>query len=173
MDCSTILDNTGGDWTTSFQDIQCYDQLKVNAVVNWINGKTHLGGSRAPVPVIFGMNFQAVSVGQKLIEGAINGGYTDAAGTPTASMESEIVFVDAAIGQMVTALENAAPPRSDHHHYHRQARPIANRSQPLLPHSRAIRERTANRRPQSSQPFSRRPRPPASGPPRMTSRSCG
>jgi hypothetical protein len=107
MDCSTIPDNTGGDWTTSFQDIQCYDQLKVNAVVNWINGQTHLGGSsRAPVPVIFGMNFQAVSVGQKLIEGAINGGYTNAAGTPTASMESEFVFVDAAIGQMVTALEN-------------------------------------------------------------------
>jgi type I phosphodiesterase/nucleotide pyrophosphatase len=106
MDCSTIPDATGGDWTTSFKDIQCYDQLKVNAVLNWINGKTHLGGSSAPVPAIFGMNFQAVSVGQKLIEGGVKGGYTDAAGTPTASMESEIAFVDGAIGQMVSALEN-------------------------------------------------------------------
>jgi hypothetical protein len=35
----------GNDWTTDFQAIQCYDQLKVNAVVNWINGKTHLGSS--------------------------------------------------------------------------------------------------------------------------------
>jgi len=35
------------------------------------------------VPTIFGMNFQAVSVGQKLIEGGVKGGYTDAEGTPT------------------------------------------------------------------------------------------
>jgi Type I phosphodiesterase / nucleotide pyrophosphatase len=110
LDCSNISNNTSGDWTTDFDSIKCYDQLKVNAVVNWINGKTHLGGSRAPVPVIFGMNFQAVSVGQKLIE-KINGvkvfgGYTDAAGDPTPTMLGEIEFVDAAIGQMVAALQN-------------------------------------------------------------------
>ena len=103
-------DAFGGDWTGSFQNIRCYDQLKVNAVVNWINGKTHLGDHDAPVPNIFGMNFQAVSVGQKLIEnrstGRVFGGYTDAAGTPTTSMLAEIEFVDAAIGQMVTALQS-------------------------------------------------------------------
>ena len=60
---------------------------------------------KAPVPTIFGMNFQAVSVGQKLIEGGVKGGYTDAAGTPTAAMQSEIQFVDAAIGQMVNELK--------------------------------------------------------------------
>ena len=103
--CDPIPDNTGGDWTTSFVEIQCYDQLKVNAVVNWINGRTHLGGSRAPVPNIFGMNFQAVSVGEKLIENGVAGGYSDGAGTPTAPMLSEWTFVDAAIGQMVTALK--------------------------------------------------------------------
>ncbi len=48
FDCSTIKASgsatvAGNDWTTDFQAIQCYDQLKVNAVVNWINGKTHLG----------------------------------------------------------------------------------------------------------------------------------
>ena len=96
----------GNDWTTDFQAIQCYDQLKVNAVVNWINGKTHLGTSSAPVPSIFGMNFQAVSVGEKLIENGVFGGYKDAAGTPTPALTSEIVFVDASIGQMVTALKN-------------------------------------------------------------------
>ncbi|MGO9209231.1 MAG: alkaline phosphatase family protein [Terriglobales bacterium] len=106
VDCSTISNNTSGDWTTDFDSIKCYDQLKVNAVVNWINGKTHLGGSSAPVPVIFGMNFQAVSVGEKLIEKGVFGGYSDAAGDPTPSMLSEIQFVDAAIGQMVTALKN-------------------------------------------------------------------
>jgi len=104
-DCSSIIDNTGGDWTTSFVEIRCYDQLKVNAVLHWIDGKTHLGDKRAPVPVIFGMNFQSVSVGQKLIEGVVKGGYTDAAGTPTPSMLNEIEFVDKAIGQMVTELK--------------------------------------------------------------------
>lgn len=108
FDCSTLVAGTGNDFTTDFDAIKCYDQLKVNAVVNWINGKTHLGLSKLPVaaPAIFGMNFQAVSVGEKLIENGVKGGYTDAAGDPTPSMAGEIKFVDAAIGQMVAALEN-------------------------------------------------------------------
>src|SRR6516162_2488146 len=103
-DCSVV--DPASDWTRSFKQIRCYDQLKVNAVLNWINGKTHLGGSKAPVPVIFGMNFQAVSVGQKLIEHGVKGGYTNAAGDPTPDMQNEIEFVDKAIGQMVAALKN-------------------------------------------------------------------
>ena len=109
QDCSVIPDNNGGAWTDSFQNIRCYDQLKVNAILNEIDGKTHLGLSNAPVPVIFGMNFQAVSVGQKLIE-KINGvkvfgGYTDAAGTPSAPLKTNMVFVDDAIGQMAAELK--------------------------------------------------------------------
>ena len=98
-------DPNGGDWTGSFRNIRCYDQLKVNAVLHWIDGKTHLGDHDAPVPSIFGMNFQAVSVGQKLIENGVKGGYTDAAGTPSANLLAEITFVDAAIGQMVAELK--------------------------------------------------------------------
>src|SRR5262249_44605507 len=64
----------------------------------------HLGTSRAPVPVIFGMNFQAVSVGQKLIENGVKGGDTHAIATPTDPMRDEIRFVDAAVGQMLDAL---------------------------------------------------------------------
>jgi arylsulfatase A-like enzyme len=91
--------------------------LKVNAVVNWINGKNRLGTKPGPVPVIFGMNFQAVSVGQKLTKlvapnvlpadrnDSNSGGYKDAQGTPRPLMVKEIVFVDAAIGQMVAALK--------------------------------------------------------------------
>jgi hypothetical protein len=109
--CSVPV-NTANDWTTDFNSIQCYDQLKVNAVVNWIKGKTHLGNTSAPVPVVFGMNFQAVSVGEKLIEGTTFCGYTDAAGDPTPSMLSEFKFVDAAIGQMVSALESQGLLRS-------------------------------------------------------------
>ena len=102
-------DNNGGAWTDSFQNIRCYDQLKVNATLNQIDGKTHLGGNKAPVPNIFGMNFQAVSVAQKLIEkiGGVKvfGGYLDAAGTPSPSLKTNITFVDDAIGQMTSELK--------------------------------------------------------------------
>ena len=103
-------DNNGGAWTDSFANIKCYDTLKVQAVLNWIAGKSHLGAPNGHVPTIFGMNFQAVSVGQKLIEKINNvkvfGGYTDALGTPTPTMAGEIAFVDASIGQMVSALKS-------------------------------------------------------------------
>ena len=104
LNCAKVNMN-GGDWTTDFDNIKCYDQLKVNAVLNWISGKTHLGAAAPVVPKIFGMNFQAVSVGQKLLENGLKGGYTDAAGTPTASMRGEIEFVDGAIGQFVDELK--------------------------------------------------------------------
>lgn len=94
-------------WTDSFQNIKCYDSLKVQAVLNWIDGKTHDGSTTAPVPNVFGMNFQAVSVGQKLVEKALNqtGGYTDALGTPSDGLLSEIQYVDTAIGQFVAELK--------------------------------------------------------------------
>ena len=95
-------------WTDSFENIQCYDTLKVNAILNEINGKNHNGSKKAPRPALFGMNYQAVSVGQKLIEKAVGktGGYTDSIGTPTAALLSEIEFVDTTIGEMVTALKS-------------------------------------------------------------------
>ncbi|MBS1866756.1 MAG: alkaline phosphatase family protein [Acidobacteria bacterium] len=112
FDCGTLIPN-GDDWTTDFDAIKCNDQLKVNAVLNQIHSRTHLGTSKAPVPVIFGMNFQAVSVGQKLIHpksairtDANSGGYEDAQGTPRPKMLAEIQFVDAAIGQMIAALKH-------------------------------------------------------------------
>lgn len=94
-------------WTNSFQNIECYDSLKVQAVLNWINGKTHNGSASAPRPTLMGMNFQTVSVGQKLIEKSLNltGGYQDSIGTPTPSLLGEIKFTDAAIGSMVAALK--------------------------------------------------------------------
>jgi arylsulfatase A-like enzyme len=54
------------------------------------------------------MNFQAVSVGQKLINPTSGkGGYTDGAGDPTSNMLNQIEFVDDAVGQMVAALNTA------------------------------------------------------------------
>ncbi len=107
LDCTSIPDPAHtGDWTTSFANIRCYDTLKVSAVLNQINGKTH-AGKAAKVPAIFGMNFQAVSVGQKLvIKGSDAGGYLDNAGTPAPEMLKEIRFVDESIGEMVRNLEH-------------------------------------------------------------------
>jgi hypothetical protein len=107
--CASIRD-PGSDltaWTNSFENIQCYDTLKVNAVLNWIDGKNHLGTAKTQVPNIFGMNFQALSVGQKLVEksNAETGGYVDAAGTPTAPLFTEFQYVDASIGAFVSELK--------------------------------------------------------------------
>jgi len=92
-------------WTNSFLNIQCYDTLKVNAILNEIDGLSHNGKKKTQVPTIFGMNFQAVSVGQKLIEANVgSGGYLDGMGTPSALLLQEIQFADAAIGEWTAEL---------------------------------------------------------------------
>lgn len=107
MSCSPIPDpSQTGAYTDSFENIRCYDTVKVNAILNEINGKDHSGSTRRPVPAILGMNFQAVSVGEKLIEKNVGkGGYLDAAGTPSSFLLQEIEFVDNAIGEMVSQLK--------------------------------------------------------------------
>ena len=93
-------------WTDSFENIQCYDTLKVNGVLNEIDGYSHNRKKKTQVPTIFGMNFQAVSVGQKLIEANVgSGGYSDAMATPSALLVQEIQFVDAAIGEWTAELQ--------------------------------------------------------------------
>lgn len=107
MSCSSVPDGAADltAWTNSFKNIQCYDTLKVNAILNEIASKTH-SGAHAKTPTLFGMNFQSVSVGQKLVENGTTGGYLDAAGTPTESLLSEIEYVDDSIGQMVSKLKD-------------------------------------------------------------------
>jgi len=109
ISCAPIPDK-GSDltaWTNSFQNIECYDQLKVNAILNEIDGKNHLGTATTKVPTVFGMNFQALSVGQKLIEASngVTGGYLDAAGTPSAALLQEFQFVDDSIASFVSELK--------------------------------------------------------------------
>ena len=57
---------TGQDTTTGYCSIQRNDVLKVQAVLNQIDGLDSTGVNKVGVPTILGMNFQAVSVGQKL-----------------------------------------------------------------------------------------------------------
>jgi hypothetical protein len=109
--CNPLPDQTAvsssNSWTDSFANIECYDSLKVQAILNEIDGKNHNGTAARPVPTVFGMNFQTVSVGQKLIEKSIGvtGGYLNAQGTPTPALLGEIEFTDTAIGKMVAALK--------------------------------------------------------------------
>jgi hypothetical protein len=107
ISCNPVADpSQTGSWTDSFHNIQCYDTLKINAIVNEIDGYNHNRTRKTQVPTIFGMNFQAVSVGQKLIEKNVgSGGYLDATGTPSDFMLQEIKFVDAGIGEWVSELK--------------------------------------------------------------------
>ena len=107
ISCARIRDKNSDltAWTNSFENIQCYDTLKVDAVLHWIDGMNHLGTQASKVPTVFGMNFQAVSVGQKLIENGVHGGYLDAQATPGASLLDEFKFVDASIAAFVSELQ--------------------------------------------------------------------
>jgi hypothetical protein len=95
-------------WTNSFADIQCYDSLHVQAVINQIDGFNHDRSRKVGVPMLFGTNFQAVSVGEKLAVDPVSGlkgGYTDVLGTPGQALVGEIDFVDRSLGKMVQELK--------------------------------------------------------------------
>jgi hypothetical protein len=93
----------GSDFTSSIDGIEFYDGIKVQAIVNEIYGFDHTGTRELGTPRVFGMNFQAVSVGQKLKIA----GYKDAAGTPSPNLLNAIQFVDRSIGLMLNTLHNA------------------------------------------------------------------
>jgi hypothetical protein len=108
VSCSPVPDPSNlASWTNSFANIQCYDAIKVRGILNQIRGMDHDGDVHTRFPNLFGMNFQAVSVGQKLLEPNVgNGGYLDAAGTPSELLRGEIEFVDSSIGEMVNELKD-------------------------------------------------------------------
>jgi len=105
--CATIRDTVSeSGWNSSFKNIQCYDALRLNGLLNQIAGKTHKGAP-AEIPAVFGMNFQAVYTGESVNEPGVGaGGYQNSAGLPSAELLKEIEFVDASIGDIVNALKN-------------------------------------------------------------------
>ena len=114
VSCATVRDNSGGAWNSSFANIQCYDALKVKALLHQIGGRTHRGEAVANhpnhdrAPMLFGMNFQSVYIGQSVYEPTVGaGGYKNAAAVPGAELLKEIKFVDASIGDIVHALKEA------------------------------------------------------------------
>jgi hypothetical protein len=106
--CDPVRDKLSlSGWNSSFANIQCYDAIKVYALLNQIAGKTHSGGA-AVVPSIFGMNFQSVYVGESVYEAGVGGGgYKNAAAVPGGQLLKEIEYVDTAVGLIVNALQTA------------------------------------------------------------------
>jgi predicted AlkP superfamily pyrophosphatase or phosphodiesterase len=88
--------------TKSVTKTEAYDDTKVQAIINQIKGLDS-AGKTSSVPTIFGMNFQAVSVAQKLA----GNGYTDANGTPSAGLLDAITHTDSSLGKIVGALNQA------------------------------------------------------------------
>jgi hypothetical protein len=106
VSCATVRDATAPSWNASFEDIQCYDALRVDALLNEIAGKSH-NGSPATTPAIMGMNFQSVYTGESVSEPGVGvGGYQNAAALPSAELLQEIQSVDTSIGDIVNALKD-------------------------------------------------------------------
>ena len=100
----------GKDNTTAFHAARDNDALKVAAIINQIDGLGSTGQTKDYTPALYGMNFQAVSVGQKLTasadpaEAGLADGYVDAAATPGAGLAQQLQFVDDQIGKIVDEL---------------------------------------------------------------------
>jgi hypothetical protein len=78
-----------------------FDDLRVSAILHEINGFDHTGKLAAPVPTIFGMNFQALNAAKK---DSLGGGYADDMGTPNAALMGALQYTDTSIGKFVAAL---------------------------------------------------------------------
>lgn len=112
---SVSTGNPGGsDYTQSFTGntatdpaylhTETFDNIHLQNVLNEINGLDSTGKLAAPVPNVFGTNFQTLSVAQKALNKE-GGGYVDAAFTPNIHVKAAIAYVDGAIGQMSAALK--------------------------------------------------------------------
>jgi Type I phosphodiesterase / nucleotide pyrophosphatase len=116
------ITNVGGlDATASVVCTVQNDQKKVLAVLNEIRGRNHDGTKTPGVPAMFGMNFQAVSVGQKVAKDNFDGscvadtdprldgqpgGYKDGTGTPSDVLTYALEQTDAALASMIIALKH-------------------------------------------------------------------
>ena len=83
------------------KNVESYDDLKVAAILNEIDGKDHAGIREVGVPAIFGMNFQAISVAQK----TAGGGYVDGSGRPCPPLDDAFVHTDQSIGKIMARLK--------------------------------------------------------------------
>jgi len=108
----------GISWTGDDAATKQYDGYKVQAIINEIDGYDHSGRYSVGVPAIFGMNFQAVSVAEKLFQSPATltgpdangsytlgpellGGYYPGTTTPGPLLQSALDYVNAQLQRMV------------------------------------------------------------------------
>ncbi len=110
----------GSDWAHDDAATKQYDGYKVQAIINEINGFDHSGRVKSETPAILGMNFQTVSVAQKLDSpGSLSGpdahgkytlgpvemgGYYPGTTTPGPLLQSALDYVNNQLERMVDAI---------------------------------------------------------------------
>jgi hypothetical protein len=96
------------DATRDYRLTESYDDLKVAATLNRIDGRTGLGDAAAPVPAISYANFQAVSVGQKLVGNATGTGGIDLVNgkeVVNPALADALTHTDQSVGRIVAELK--------------------------------------------------------------------
>jgi hypothetical protein len=108
------------DWAHIDAATKQYDSYKVQAVINELNGYDHSGQDKVGVPAILGMNFQAVSVAEKVDSpGTITenpdgsytvgpkelAGYLPGTTTPGPLLSGALDYVDAQLQRMVDTIQ--------------------------------------------------------------------
>ena len=111
---------TDTDWAHDDAATKQYDGYKVQAVINELNGYDHSGTQKVGVPAILGMNFQTVSVAEKVdspstltknANGTYTEGPTELAGyypggtTPRPLLASAFDYVNAQLERMVDTIQ--------------------------------------------------------------------
>ena len=111
---------TDTDWAHDDAATKQYDGYKVQAVVNELNGYDHSGARKVGEPAILGMNFQTVSVAEKVDspstltknpDGSYTEGPTELAGyypggtTPRPLLASAFDYVNAQLQRMVQTIQ--------------------------------------------------------------------
>ncbi|MBV8430515.1 MAG: alkaline phosphatase family protein, partial [Solirubrobacterales bacterium] len=97
-------------WTGDNGATRQYDNYKVQAILNEIDGYDHSGtGPKVGTPAIFGMNFQTVSTAEKLYKSQdqiggggpiLNGGYLPGTTTPGPLLSSALDYINSELQLM-------------------------------------------------------------------------
>jgi hypothetical protein len=112
---------TDTDWAHDDAATKQYDGYKVQAVINELNGYNHSGAEKVGVPAVLGMNFQTVSVAEKVDspssltenpDGTYTEGPTELAGyypggkTPRPLLASALDYVNDQLARMVETIQH-------------------------------------------------------------------
>ena len=99
-------------WTDNNAATKQYDNYKVEAVLNWIDGYNHQRTEKQGVPAIYGMNFQTVSTAEKLLSSpaviggpSLPGGYLPGTTTPGPLLSQALDYINAQLQRLVDEIQ--------------------------------------------------------------------